>query len=96
MSNEIHDWMKVGIVQFMIYPECISGGGPIVETVTELANNPFFDFLGDDLGFALTPTLSDGSITIIEPTNVPEPSTLLLLSAGLIIAGLSARRNRSS
>jgi len=58
--------------------------------------DPFFGFLGDDLGFSLTPSLSNGSITIIEPSNVPEPSTLLLLSAGLILTGLSARRNRSS
>lgn len=41
----LHDYMQVGIVQFMIYPQCIGGTGPILETVTSLADDIFFDFL---------------------------------------------------
>lgn len=41
----LHDYMQVGIVQFMIYPQCFGGAGPIIETVSSLAEDTFFDFL---------------------------------------------------
>jgi len=33
---------KVGIVQFMIYPEVMKGAGPVVETITKIAEDDFF------------------------------------------------------
>ena len=34
---------KVGIVQFMIYPSVMKGEGPVVETITKIAVDEFFD-----------------------------------------------------
>jgi len=35
-------YMHLGIVHFMLYPETMAGDGPIVETVTKVANDDFF------------------------------------------------------
>jgi sugar phosphate isomerase/epimerase len=35
--------MRVGMVHFMLYPECMGGEGPVVETARELMEDPFFD-----------------------------------------------------
>lgn len=51
--------------------------------------DPFFDFLGDDLGFALPTDISGGSIEIVD---APEPGVIWLLSAGLILLGFSQHR----
>lgn len=45
MKEPLKEYMKVGIVQFMIYPDCFGGGGPQAETLTKLVTNPFFDFI---------------------------------------------------
>lgn len=46
MENvSLYEYMRVGIVHFMAYPECMSGEGPVVETITKLAEDPFFDFI---------------------------------------------------
>src|SRR5687768_18121277 len=34
--------MTVGIVHFMAFPQTMGGSGPIVETVGQIANDPFF------------------------------------------------------
>ena len=33
----------IGIVHFMAYPDTIRGAGPIIKTVSEIAEDPFFD-----------------------------------------------------
>lgn len=35
-------YLDLGIVHFMAYPETIGGDGPIIETLTEIAVDPFF------------------------------------------------------
>ncbi len=46
MENvSLYEYMRVGIVHFMAYPECMSGEGPVVETITKLAEDPFFNFI---------------------------------------------------
>jgi len=42
MQESIYGNMKVGIVHFKAFPECVNGDGPIVETVTKLAEDGFF------------------------------------------------------
>lgn len=37
--------MKVGLVHFMAYPQCMSGAGPILESVAEVIADPFFEVL---------------------------------------------------
>ncbi len=33
MNESIHKYMKVGLIHFMAYPNCIKGEGPIEETL---------------------------------------------------------------
>jgi sugar phosphate isomerase/epimerase len=42
MQASWESMLTLGIVHCMIYPECITGTGPIVETMTELAVDDFF------------------------------------------------------
>ena len=41
----LYGYMRVGIVHFMAYPECMSGEGPVVETISKLAEDSFFNFI---------------------------------------------------
>ena len=41
----IYEHMRVGIVHFMAFPDCISGDGPILETIGQIAEDPFFHFI---------------------------------------------------
>jgi len=43
MAESLHDFMKVGIIHFMAYPQCSGGEGPVVETFRALAQDCFFD-----------------------------------------------------
>ena len=43
MHEIMRRYMKVGIIHFMAYPETIKGEGPIVETLTRLAADDYFD-----------------------------------------------------
>ncbi|MBI2914959.1 MAG: TIM barrel protein [Firmicutes bacterium] len=42
MGGSWHKFMKVGIVHFMAFPDCIRGEGPILETVEQIASDEFF------------------------------------------------------
>lgn len=37
--------MKIGIVHFMAFPETITGEGPILETITKIARDDFFEVI---------------------------------------------------
>lgn len=43
MLESIHKYMKVGLVHFMAYPECMNGYGPIEETIKKVALDDYFD-----------------------------------------------------
>lgn len=43
MDKHWSQFCTLSIVHFMAFPECLTGEGPIVETVTQLATDPFFD-----------------------------------------------------
>lgn len=43
MNTNIRDYMRVGIVHFMAYPQTMKGEGPILETVRSIATDPYFD-----------------------------------------------------
>ena len=45
MDRPWSEYLKLGIIHFMIYPEVIGGEGPIVETATKIAEDSFFDVL---------------------------------------------------
>lgn len=42
MNSDLHSAMKVGIVQFMAYPETSGGKGPVLETIGKIAEDEFF------------------------------------------------------
>ena len=45
MNTPWSNYLQVGLVHFMMYPETMAGEGPIVETVQQVASDPFFDVL---------------------------------------------------
>src|SRR3989304_804960 len=42
MRDALQSYMKVGIVHFMAYPECLKGEGPIYDTLTKIVEDDFF------------------------------------------------------
>ena len=42
MRDSLQCYMKVGIVHFMAYPECLKGEGPIYDTLTKIVEDDFF------------------------------------------------------
>lgn len=42
MRDSLHSYMRVGIVHFMAFPETIRGEGPILETISKIAEDDFF------------------------------------------------------
>ena len=42
MKDSLHNYMQVGIVHFMAYPECGTGHGPIYDTLTKIVEDEFF------------------------------------------------------
>jgi sugar phosphate isomerase/epimerase len=42
VNSDLHSAMKVGIVQFMAYPETGGGKGPVVETIGKIVEDEFF------------------------------------------------------
>jgi sugar phosphate isomerase/epimerase len=42
MQDSLHNYMKVGIVHFMAYPECMKGEGPVYDTITKIVEDDFF------------------------------------------------------
>ncbi|GIX06531.1 MAG: xylose isomerase [Candidatus Poribacteria bacterium] len=43
MDAPLFEYMRVGIVHFMAFPDCMGGEGPILETITRIAEDPFFN-----------------------------------------------------
>jgi sugar phosphate isomerase/epimerase len=43
MNESIKKYMKVGLIHFMAYPNCIKGEGPIEETLRKIALDDYFD-----------------------------------------------------
>ncbi len=43
MEESMYKYMKVGIIHFMAYPTTIRGEGPIVETITKIAEDDYFN-----------------------------------------------------
>ena len=70
MNSDLHTAMKVGIVQFMAYPETMSGTGPVLETISKIVEDEFF-------GAIEITTIADAAVR----TNVAR----LLASAQMVI-----------
>lgn len=42
MDSPYQRFLKLGVVHFMAFPQCIKGEGPILETIEKIANDPDF------------------------------------------------------
>lgn len=71
MNESIHDYMKVGLIHFMAYPECGSGEGPIEETLKKIAEDDYFDAV---------------EITWIKDKNVRQNAKKIIDGAKLVVA----------
>jgi len=45
MEGKPHDYMRVGIIHFMVYPQVMGGEGPILETAERLLDDEYFDVI---------------------------------------------------
>lgn len=45
MKENWKNYFKLGNIHFMAYPQCIKGEGPILETMTKLVEDPFFEMI---------------------------------------------------
>ncbi len=45
MNEPLQDYMKVGLVHFMAWPECMGGDGPILDSISAVVADPFFEML---------------------------------------------------
>lgn len=70
MNGSLHNYMKVGIVHFMAFPETGQGKGPVLETITQIAEDEFFGAI---------------EITHIEDAATRAAAAKLLATAGLIV-----------
>jgi sugar phosphate isomerase/epimerase len=43
MNEPWQKYMQIGVVHFMLYPECLAGGGPLVETLRTICHDEFFE-----------------------------------------------------
>jgi sugar phosphate isomerase/epimerase len=43
MKDPWQSYLQLGVVHFMLYPECLGGEGPLVETVRDICHDPFFE-----------------------------------------------------
>lgn len=42
MQSSIYEYVKLGIVHFKAFPECVDGGGAVVDTLAKLCEDAFF------------------------------------------------------
>lgn len=70
MQESFYKFMKVGIIHFMAYPSTMKGEGPIVETITKIAEDDFFTAI---------------EITWIKDPEVRSKARDILISSGLAV-----------
>ncbi len=71
MQESIFNYMKVGLIHFMAYPETVKGEGPILETVGKIARDDYFNAI---------------EITTIKDPNVRRKVKKMLETAGMTVA----------
>ena len=45
MKEQISDYMRIGLVHFMAYPDTIKGEGPVLQTIKEIAKDDYFEII---------------------------------------------------
>ncbi|KOF58201.1 MULTISPECIES: sugar phosphate isomerase/epimerase family protein [Clostridium] len=92
MNESIHDYMKVGLIHFMAYPECGKGEGPIEETLKKIAADDFFDAV--EITWIKDKKVRQNAKKIIEEANmaVAYGAQPRLLTTGLNINDLNGEK----
>jgi sugar phosphate isomerase/epimerase len=80
MEKHWNEYCTVSIVHFMAYPNTISGEGPILETVTKIAEDPFFT--GIEIGWIKDPKVRKEVKAVLDHSHIQigygaQPSLLL-------------------
>ena len=70
MQESFYKYFKVGIIHFMAYPSTMKGEGPIIETITKIAEDDFFTAI---------------EITKIKDPEIRAKAKDILVSSGLAI-----------
>ena len=69
--ESIYRYADVGLIHFMAYPQCIKGEGPILETLQEIVEDPFFTAV---------------EVTRIEDAQTRKAAAKLLAESGMKVA----------
>jgi sugar phosphate isomerase/epimerase len=90
MDKHWRNFCTLSIVHFMAYPTCIGGEGPIVETVSKIAEDPFFD--GIEIGWIMDSVERAATKRVLETSRmkVGYGAQPALLSQGLNLNSLEA------
>lgn len=80
MDKHWNNFCTLSIVHFMAYPNTIGGEGPIVETMTKIAEDPFFT--GIEVGWIKDPKVRADAKTVLDQAHIKigygaQPSLLL-------------------
>ncbi len=70
MQESFYKYFKVGIIHFMAYPSTMKGEGPIIETITKIAEDDFFTAI---------------EITRIKDPDIRAKAKDILVSSGLAV-----------
>jgi len=70
MQESFYKYFKVGIIHFMAYPSTMKGEGPIIETITKIAEDDFFTAI---------------EITKIKDPEIRAKAKDILVSSGLAV-----------
>jgi sugar phosphate isomerase/epimerase len=68
MDKHWRNFCNLSIVHFMAYPECMGGEGPIVETLANIANDPFFDAV--EIGWIKDPAARLAAKSMLDHTHI--------------------------
>ena len=68
MNDPLQDYIKVGLVHFMAWPGCMGGDGPILESMSTLASDPFFEVV--ELTRINDPELRDAVVSLLNDANM--------------------------
>jgi sugar phosphate isomerase/epimerase len=80
MTEPLTDFMRVGFVHFMLYPQCMGGGGPVFETVRMLAKD-------DDFSVVEVTKINDASVRKDVRALAEDTNTTLCFGAQPILLG---------
>ena len=90
MQEPLEAYCHVGIVHPMAFPECIGGEGPIVETLSQIANDTFFSAV--EVGWMKDPKVRSEAADLLAASGLEVifASQAALMQQGLSLCDLDA------